>query len=178
MRYDAPNQYRGILLTKKPRPTDHQSPRIAVDDLTIRRVERPIEGRELVPKIQFERAASREPSGRRNLTAILGDDVVASTSSVSRLNVLSGEIDHYPSPLPSPARPSLSLLDFPTHPDTHERTNGRSIPDEVISRIEQIAADKDGTKFINHLSEDAAQFIVDVVHEVRPHASSLPGRSV
>ena len=89
VRCDAPNQCRGVLLTKKPCSTDHQSPRIAVDELTIHRVERPIEGH-----------GSCEPRGRRNLTGILGDDAVGGTSSVSHLDGVPGGINRYPSPSP------------------------------------------------------------------------------
>ena len=85
-----------------------------------------------------------------------------------------------PSPLTlTPARQSVSFPDSPAYPDALVRTNERLIPNEVISRIEEITAIYgDGAKLADHLHEDAAQSFVDAVYEVHPHFLSLPACSV
>ena len=95
------------------------------------------------------------------------DPAGTGASLVSRLDALT---------IPShPVRSSVSFPDLPVYPNTHVRTNECLIPDEIISRIEEITVQEGGAKFADHLTEDAAQFFVDVVHEVRPHVLSLPG---
>ena len=80
-------------------------------------------------------------------------------------------------PSPSlPIGPPVSFLDSPIHPDVYVQTNGHLIPDEVVSRIDEItAAQEDGAKLADHLCEDAAQVFIDVVYEVRPHTLLLLG---
>ena len=86
------------------------------------------------------------------------DQVDAGTSSLS----LDGSIDHYPSP-------SASSPDSPTYPGIYVPTPGCLIPDQVISRIEEIVADEDGTNLTDHYSRDATQLFADAVHEVCLH---------
>ena len=80
-----------------------------------------------------------------------------------------------PSPL-LPIGPPISFLDSAIHPNVYVQTNGHLIPDEVVSRIEEItAAQEDGAKLADHLSEDAVQVCIDIVYEVCPHTLLLLG---
>ena len=66
---------------------------------------------------------------------------------------------HHHSPVQPPIYPGVCLP-----------TPGRPIPGQVISWIEEIAADEDGT---DHLPEDAAQVFADTAYEVGLQTTSL-----
>ena len=70
-----------------------------------------------------------------------------------------------------PVWPPILSPGLPIYPDICVETSGPLIPDEVISRIEEIAThESDGSGLTDHLPEEAAQFFVDVVYEVRLHS--------
>ena len=106
------------------------------------------------------------------------DHVGAGTSFVSRLGV-AGSIDHRP-PTSLHVQPPISSPDSLIHPDVCKPARGYSILYQAVSQIEETATDRDrdGIELSDHLPRDAAQVLADAVHEVRPHAPSLPRRAV
>ena len=72
----------------------------------------------------------------------------------------------------SPVRPPISSPDLPIHPSIREPIPECLIQGRVLSWIEEIAADEDGT---DHIPGDAAaRVFADTVYEVRLHTLSLP----
>ena len=66
----------------------------------------------------------------------------------------------------SPVQPPFLFLGLPICSDIYVKTGRRLLPDEVVSRIEKFTVDEGGTGLVDHLTDDAAQFFVDAVHEV------------
>ena len=82
--------------------------------------------------------------------------------------------------LPSPAPGTNGTVAAPTDDDLEESACRRLIsrafsPHELPSLIEEIFTRKDEGKMIGSLGRDAAQSLIDVVHEVRPVILHLRG---